>query len=401
MAGVVSSVIVLVTVLKLGALFHELPKAVLAAIVIVNLKGMFMQFYDIITLWRTSKIDLLVWVVTWICTVLCNLDLGLVLSIIFALLTVIFRTQLPTYSVLGQVPGTEIYLDMETHKEVREIPGITIFRSSSTVYFANAELYLEALKEKSGLNITKMIAYKRRQEAKQKRREKRAEKRAKREAKRQKWDLEVDEEARVGGGGVVFSVEEEAGRWKEKQQEESSAVDEPEWAGRENGTVFVVPARPNALGSWEYLKGGEPDSPTLGSISELDGDTTTLGSSCDDTLSRDLEGVSLGSLGKWTWNIHSIILDLSTANFIDTVAIKTISNIFQDFGEIDVDIYMAGCQASVVEQLERGDFFSHSITKGRLFASVHDAVLYCLSHRGAATAPSYECTVNMRCNTRL
>lgn len=32
--------------------------------------------------------------------------------------------------------------------QARQIPGITIFRSSSTVYFANAELYLEALKEK-------------------------------------------------------------------------------------------------------------------------------------------------------------------------------------------------------------------------------------------------------------
>lgn len=58
-----------------------------------------------------------------------------------------------------------------------------------------------------------------------------------------------------------------------------------------------------------------------------DGDTTTLGSSSEDTLSHDLERVSLGSLGKWTWDIHSIILDLSTANFIDTVAIKTMKNV--------------------------------------------------------------------------
>nr|BAD22608.1 solute carrier family 26 member 6 c [Anguilla japonica] len=394
-AGVVSSVIVLVTVLKLGALFHELPKAVLAAIVIVNLKGMFRQYYDIVTLWRSCKIDLLVWLVTWISTVLCNLDLGLAISITFALLTVIFRTQLPKYSVLGQVPGTEIYLDMEMHREVRAVSGITIFRSSATVYFANAELYLEALKEKSGLNITKMITYKRRQEAKQKRRERRAERRAKREAKRQRVD------DKTGDGGEVFSVEEEATRWKEKEEQESPAGGEPEWSGRENGTVFVMPATPNTLSTWEYLKCGDPDSATLGSTSELDGDTTTLGSSCDDTLSRDLERVSLGSLGKWTWDIHSIILDLSTANFIDTVAIKTIRNIFRDFGEIDVDVYIAGCQVSVVEQLERGEFFSHSITKGHLFATVHDAVLYCLSHRGASTVPSYECAVTMRGNTRL
>uniref|UniRef100_A0A8D3CU77 Solute carrier family 26 member 6, like 1 n=1 Tax=Scophthalmus maximus TaxID=52904 RepID=A0A8D3CU77_SCOMX len=347
MAGVASALIVLVTILKLGPLFQELPKAVLAVIVFVNLKGMFKQYSDIATLWRRSKIDLVVWLVTWVSTLLLNLDLGLAASITFALLTVIFRTQLPTYSVLGNVPGTELYLDIEKHREVREIPGVTIFRSSATVYFANAELYLEALKEKSGLDISKMIIYKRRQEAKQKRRERRAERRAKRQ--------------------------------------------------RENGTVFVIPTSPGApegQGRWEYLKGGDPECTSLGWMSELqDGDTTTLGSSSEDTLSHDLERISLGSLGKWTWDIHSIILDLSTANFIDTVAIKTIKNIFQDFSEIDVDIYMAGCQACVVEQLEIGDFFSESITKRHLFASVHDAVLYCLDHRGATSFPRYESSV--------
>ncbi|KAL3978315.1 hypothetical protein ACER0C_019377 [Sarotherodon galilaeus] len=319
MAGVASSLIVLVTILKLGTLFQELPKAVLSAIVFVNLKGMFKQYYDIVTLWRSSKIDLVVWLVTWVSTLLLNLDLGLAASVTFALFTVIFRTQLPTYSVLGNIPGTELYVDIETHREARGIPGVTIFRSSATVYFANADLYLEALKEKSGLNISKMIIYKRRQEAKQKRRERRAERRAKRQAKRELHD----------------------------------------------------------------------------------GDTTTLGSSSEDTLSHDLERVSLGSLGKWTWDIHSIILDLSTANFIDTVAIKTMKNIFQDFSEIDVDIYMAGCQASVVEQLEHGDFFSEKITKRRLFASVHDAVLHCLNHRGATTIPTYEPSVVRPANIQV
>uniref|UniRef100_A0A3Q4FYR2 Solute carrier family 26 member 6, like 1 n=1 Tax=Neolamprologus brichardi TaxID=32507 RepID=A0A3Q4FYR2_NEOBR len=296
MAGVASSLIVLVTILKLGTLFQELPKAVLSAIVFVNLKGMFKQYYDIVTLWRSSKIDLVVWLVTWVSTLLLNLDLGLAASVTFALFTVIFRTQLPTYSVLGNIPGTELYVDIEMHREARGIPGVTIFRSSATVYFANADLYLEALKEKSGLNISKMIIYKRRQEAKQKRRERRAERRAKRQAKREVIDTSID-------------------------------------GTRENGTV------------WEYLKGGDPDCTSLGWMSELqDGDTTTLGSSSEDTLSQDLERISLGSLGKWTWDIHSIILDLSTANFIDTVAIKTMKNIFQDFSEIDVDVYMAGCQ---------------------------------------------------------
>ncbi|XP_076870621.1 solute carrier family 26 member 6, like 1 isoform X2 [Brachyhypopomus gauderio] len=291
MAGVTSSVIVLVTMLKLGPLFQELPKAVLAAIVFVNLKGMFKQYTDIVTLWRSNKMDLLVWLVTWVSTVLFNLDMGLAASISFTILTVIFRTQSPRYSVLGNLPGTELYLDMETHREVREVPGITIFRSSATVYFANAELYLEALKEKSGLDITKMITYKRRQEAKQRKRDMRAARRARRQAKRQKQALRAASQRHKGD---VFSVEEEAGQLGERggaftQEEESG------WKDRENSTVFVMPETPH--NSWVYLKGTDPETTTLGSMSDLqDGDITTLGSSSEDTLSRDLERVSLGSL---------------------------------------------------------------------------------------------------------
>lgn len=40
--------------------------------------------------------------------------------------------------------GTRLFLS----GQAKEIPGITIFRSSATVYFANAELFLEALQEK-------------------------------------------------------------------------------------------------------------------------------------------------------------------------------------------------------------------------------------------------------------
>uniref|UniRef100_A0A3Q2YXL7 Solute carrier family 26 member 6, like 1 n=1 Tax=Hippocampus comes TaxID=109280 RepID=A0A3Q2YXL7_HIPCM len=374
MAGIASAIIVLVTILKLGPFFQELPKAVLACIVFVNLKGMFKQYSDIVLLWRSDKTDLVLWLVTWVSTLLFNLDLGLAAAIMFALLTVIFRTQLPTYSLLGNVDGSELYVDIEIHEEAREIPGITIFRSSATVYFANAELYLEALKEKSGLDITKMIIYKKREDAKEKRRQKREERWAQRQAKKEEL---ADQTA-------VFCVEKGAKTWRDtSMMKKGTDKDEENSAEGKNSTAFVKPNTRDGQLRWEYLKGGNLDGTDFAWTSEqMDGDATTRGSSSKDTQSRDLERISLGSLGKWTWDIHSIILDLSTANFIDTVAAKTMKNIFQDFGEIDIDVYLAGCQASVVQQLELGHFFSGSITKKHLFASVHDAVLYCLDHRG-------------------
>lgn len=52
-----------------------------------------------------------------------------------------YKCNLSNFDLLG----TELFLTCQA----REIPGITIFRSSATVYFANAELFLEALKEKA------------------------------------------------------------------------------------------------------------------------------------------------------------------------------------------------------------------------------------------------------------
>lgn len=34
------------------------------------------------------------------------------------------------------------------HPQAREVPGVKVFRSSATMYFANAELYSDALKKR-------------------------------------------------------------------------------------------------------------------------------------------------------------------------------------------------------------------------------------------------------------
>ncbi|XP_071777170.2 solute carrier family 26 member 6 [Centroberyx gerrardi] len=386
-AGVVSSIIVLITVLKIGSLFEDLPKAVLSTIVFVNLKGMFKQFLDVPMLWRSNKVDLLVWLVTFTCTVLLNLDLGLAVSIGFSMLTVIFRTQLPRYSILGQVPGTDLYLDTETYEEAKEIPGITIFRSSTTVYYTNAELYLEALQEKSGIEMGKLLTKKKKRDAKQKRQQEKEKKKAKKEAKKQR-----DLNGHLSNG--KFSLKEpEKNQWKELNEEKLSAGMNAQSQG--NGMVMTLtetPANGHIKGqvNWAY----QHDASTSDSDSETgchgDDNTTQTSHSGDGEEGR---GCGLGT--------HSIVLDLSTTSFVDTVTVKTLKNIFRDFGEIDVDVYLAGCQACVVEQLETAGFFSESIPKSRLFATIHDAVLHILKKQRPTDTTSYNCVLDISCITKM
>ncbi|KAM7412292.1 hypothetical protein PAMA_021985 [Pampus argenteus] len=200
-AGLLSAVVILFITLWIGTLFENLPKAVLAAIIYVNLHGMMKQFMDIPALWRSNKMDMIVWVVTFILTVLFNPDLGLAAAIGFSMLTVIFRTQLPKYSLLGQLPDTDIYRPVEDYNQVRQVPGVLIFRSSATLYFANAEMYQDALGEKSGIDITKILSAKKKLEDKKKRLEKKiakkAKKAAKKAAKENNIDMEEEPERRV------------------------------------------------------------------------------------------------------------------------------------------------------------------------------------------------------------
>ena len=88
-------------------LFHIL-QATLAAIVVVALKGLYLQVKDAQQSWVISKPDMvsvgmiwltlhimllqLVWVVVFVCTLFIGLDIGLLIGVTFSLLQIIMFT---------------------------------------------------------------------------------------------------------------------------------------------------------------------------------------------------------------------------------------------------------------------------------------------------------------------
>ncbi|XP_078517907.1 solute carrier family 26 member 6-like [Lissotriton helveticus] len=307
LVGIIASLVILAIILKAGELFVHLPKAVLSAIVIANLQGMYKQFADIQLYWGTNQIDLLVWAVTFVATILLNMDVGLVVSVVFALLTVIFKTQLPRYSILGQIPETAIYRDIAEYPQAKEIPGVKIFRSSATLHYANADLYAEALKAKCGFCVDELIEQKKKAIKKLKKDEEKAAQQAKKEQNKKK---------------------------KKRRLKKENTVD---YMAVSNGVVLEIEDKSNKYPN------------------------TT-------------EETTLKSLGLAHPPFISLILDLTAVSSVDSVSVKVLKNIFKEFAEIEVNVYLIGCQESVIRQLETGNLFSEVITKAKLFPSVHDAV---------------------------
>uniref|UniRef100_A0A4W5K2Z1 Solute carrier family 26 member 4 n=1 Tax=Hucho hucho TaxID=62062 RepID=A0A4W5K2Z1_9TELE len=157
MAGIISAVMVMIVILALGHLLEPLQKSVLAAIVIANLKGMFMQVTEVPTLWRQNRADCFIWLATCLASVVLGLDVGLLAGLVFEMGTVVVRTQFPACSTLGNIPGTNIYRNMKDYKNIAEVPGIKIFKCNSPIYFANIDYFKERLRATVGFDSVRVF----------------------------------------------------------------------------------------------------------------------------------------------------------------------------------------------------------------------------------------------------
>ncbi|CAG5927252.1 unnamed protein product [Menidia menidia] len=156
-AGLLSAIIVMIVTLAIGFLLEPLPKSVLGAVVIVNLKGMLMQIRDVPYLWRRDKPDCAVWLVTCIASILLGLDLGLAVGLGVELISVVFRVQFPRCSLLANIRGTDIYKDRKDYLNIYEQDGVRIFRIPSPLFFANTEFFRNKLVEALGFNPLQML----------------------------------------------------------------------------------------------------------------------------------------------------------------------------------------------------------------------------------------------------
>ncbi|KAM8972106.1 prestin [Pelodytes ibericus] len=309
-AGLLSSFMVLLVILVIGYLFEPLPQTVLAAIVMVNLKGMFKQFADIPHLWRTSRLELAIWVVSFLASVFLGLDYGLLVAVTFAILTVIYRTQSPQYRILGQIPNTDIYCDIQEYEEIKEYPGIKIFQANTSLYFANSDLYVSALRKKTGIDPGALLIAKKKAQKRHAKEMKNANKTEKRAVLKLTNDVEMAVKHELMDDNPITDI-------------------------------------------------------------SLNGKNGSADRNLHNSPSEELEYFMTPVI-----NVHSIILDFTPVNFIDSVGAKTLKSVIKEYKEIGVDIFLSGCNGLVVHDLTRLNFFDQSIKRDLLFHSIHDAVIH-------------------------
>uniref|UniRef100_A0A8W8KRH4 STAS domain-containing protein n=1 Tax=Magallana gigas TaxID=29159 RepID=A0A8W8KRH4_MAGGI len=136
-------------------------------VVLMSLRGMFLQYTELPSLWRKSKIDFMIWIVTAASTIILDAEIGIIIGIVFSVFTVIVRTQRTDVYKAGMVEGTNIFKSTERYQPIRSDEGshFVAIHFHGPVYFANAEHFMRTVYKKSGLD-PKVLRKAKKQEAK-------------------------------------------------------------------------------------------------------------------------------------------------------------------------------------------------------------------------------------------
>lgn len=153
----ISCILLVFVLLWLGPLFETLPNCVLAAIITVSLKGMFLHIYDFVDACKTSKTDAVMWIVPAVTVIILNIDYGLYCGVGVAVIILIYRAQRPPAMLLGRLPGTQVYVDVYEYPAAEEMPGVKVFQMNGGLYFATREYFQNELFHLVGINPRKYL----------------------------------------------------------------------------------------------------------------------------------------------------------------------------------------------------------------------------------------------------
>lgn len=137
MSAIFAAGLVLISAVALMRLFHNLPEASLAAIVIFAV-WQFVDAVELRRLYTISRVGFAVALSALLGVVLLGILPGLLWSVGISLLAFIYRASHPHFSLLGKVPGERIYGAIERHPGSQPVPGLFIVRPDAPLFFANA-----------------------------------------------------------------------------------------------------------------------------------------------------------------------------------------------------------------------------------------------------------------------
>jgi SulP family sulfate permease len=146
-ASLTSGAIVLLTLLVLAPLFSQLPKPVLAALIIEAVVMGMMDVPEMRRLARVQRFDFWIAMSAIAGTLVFGVLAGVLIGIGLSLLWLISVATHPPMPLLGREPGTEAFRDLDEHPDDEQFPGVLVIRLDGGLFFATADALEDRVRE--------------------------------------------------------------------------------------------------------------------------------------------------------------------------------------------------------------------------------------------------------------
>jgi solute carrier family 26 protein len=94
---------------------------------------------------------------TFLSVVIFSIDIGLLIGLSMSILCIFCSGIKAHFSILGHLPNSDLYLDIESFQRVIEIPFVKIVRYSGSINYATKACFKNKLCDKLGINLIREL----------------------------------------------------------------------------------------------------------------------------------------------------------------------------------------------------------------------------------------------------
>ncbi|KAJ4701288.1 Sulfate transporter 1.1 [Melia azedarach] len=143
-SNIIMSIVVFLTLEFITPLFKYTPNAILAAIIISAVIGL-IDIPAAILIWKIDKFDFVACMGAFFGVVFSSVEIGLLIAVSISFAKILLQVTRPRTAILGKVPRTTVYRNIQQYPEATKVPGVLIVRVDSAIYFSNSNYIKERI----------------------------------------------------------------------------------------------------------------------------------------------------------------------------------------------------------------------------------------------------------------
>ena len=147
LASLTTGVLIVLTLLVLAPVFSELPKAVLAALIIDAVVFGMMDVKEMRRLRRVARVDFWIAIAAILAVLTAGVLAGVIIGVVLSLGWLVYINATPEMPVLGRQPDSQVFRSIERYPDGETYRGLLVIRFDAGLFFASSDALEDRLRE--------------------------------------------------------------------------------------------------------------------------------------------------------------------------------------------------------------------------------------------------------------